>query len=70
MHPRPVSCSDLRDGHACVCFNPDFDEGSAAWDAESYYSDPSNYNRKDLGAAGRLGMSCGFCHVGPSPVHP
>jgi hypothetical protein len=51
--------------------NPDFDEKAAkAWNAERYYTDPSYYNRKDLVRPYRVGMSCGFCHVGPSPVHP
>ena len=57
---------------ACACFpNPAFDEKAAkAWDAERYYTDPSYYNRKDLVRPYRVGMSCGFCHVGPSPVKP
>jgi len=51
--------------------NPDFDEKAAkAWDPERYYTDASYYNRKDLVRPYRVGMSCGFCHVGPSPVHP
>ena len=51
--------------------NPDFDEKAAkAWDAEKYYTDPAYYNRKDLVRPYRVGMSCGFCHVGPSPVNP
>ena len=51
--------------------NPDFDEDAArAWDPERYYTDPSYYNRKDLVRPYRVGMSCGFCHVGPSPVNP
>ncbi len=51
--------------------NPAFDEKAAkAWDPERYYTDPSYYNRKDLVRPYRVGMSCGFCHVGPSPVHP
>ena len=51
--------------------NPDFDEKAAkAWDPERYYTDPSYYNRKDLVRPYRVGMSCGFCHVGPSPVKP
>ena len=51
--------------------NPDFDAKAAkAWDPERYYTDPSYYNRKDLVRPYRVGMSCGFCHVGPSPVKP
>ena len=51
--------------------NPAFDEAAAkAWDAKRYYTDPSYYLRKDLVRPYRVGMSCGFCHVGPSPVHP
>ena len=51
--------------------NPDFDAKAAKdWDSERYYTDPSYYNRKDLVRPYRVGMSCGFCHVGPSPVNP
>ncbi|MDP9120326.1 MAG: hypothetical protein M3O15_03000 [Acidobacteriota bacterium] len=51
--------------------NPAFDEAAAkAWDPARYYSDPSYYLRKGLVRPYRIGMSCGFCHVGPSPVHP
>jgi hypothetical protein len=51
--------------------NPAFDDKAAkAWDAEKYYTDPNYYNRKDLVRPYRVGMSCGFCHVGPSPVNP
>ena len=51
--------------------NPDFDEAAAKqWDAERYYTDPSYYNRKDLVKPYRVGMSCGFCHVGPNPLKP
>ncbi len=51
--------------------NPDFDEAAAKkWDPDRYYNDPSYYNSKDLVKPYRVGMSCGFCHVGPSPVKP
>jgi len=51
--------------------NPDFDAQAARdWDPERYYTDPSYYNRKDLVRPYRVGMACGFCHVGPSPVRP
>ncbi len=51
--------------------NPDFDAKAAkAWDPVRYYTDPSYYNRADLVRPYRVGMSCGFCHVGPSPVNP
>lgn len=51
--------------------NPDFDEAAKRrWDAERYYSDPSYYNDKNLVKPYRVGMSCGFCHVGPNPSHP
>jgi len=51
--------------------NPDFDEkAAAAWNADRYYSDPSYYNQKGLVKPYRVGMSCGFCHVGPNPVKP
>ncbi len=51
--------------------NPDFDEAAAKkWDAERFYTDPSYYSDKNLIRPYRVGMSCGFCHVGPSPVKP
>lgn len=51
--------------------NPDFDEKAAArWDPERFYTDPGYYNDKDLVRPYRVGMSCGFCHVGPNPSNP
>lgn len=51
--------------------NPDFDEKAAkAWDPKRYYSDASYYKDPKLVRPYRVGMSCGFCHVGPSPVKP
>jgi hypothetical protein len=51
--------------------NPDFDEAAGKkWDAVRYYTDPAYYQSKDLVKPYRVGMSCGFCHVGPNPVNP
>ncbi|MGO6938940.1 hypothetical protein ELG72_29455 (plasmid) [Rhizobium leguminosarum] len=51
--------------------NPAFDSKAAEhWDAVRYYTDPSYYNDKDLVRPYRVGMSCAFCHVGPSPINP
>ena len=51
--------------------NPAFDAAAAKkWDPVRYYSDKSYYQRKDLVKPYRVGMSCGFCHVGPNPVRP
>src|SRR5690606_20337845 len=51
--------------------NPDFDEtAKKRWDAEKYYSDPDYYNDPKLIKPYRVGMSCGFCHVGPNPTNP
>lgn len=51
--------------------NPDFDEQAARrWDPKRYYDDPSYYLRRDLVRPYRVGMSCGFCHVGPNPIKP
>ena len=51
--------------------NPAFDEAAARnWDPKRYYDDPSYYNSKDLVRPYRVGMSCGFCHVGPNPIKP
>jgi hypothetical protein len=46
--------------------NPDFDDAAKAkWDANAYFNGDLSLVRPY-----RVGMSCGFCHVGPSPVHP
>jgi hypothetical protein len=51
--------------------NPAFDEAAAAkWDAAKYYTDPNYYYSRDLVRPYRVGMSCAFCHVGPSPINP
>jgi hypothetical protein len=51
--------------------NPDFDEEAARnWDPKRYYDDPSYYKSAKLVRPYRVGMSCGLCHVGPSPTHP
>ena len=51
--------------------NPNFDERAAkAWNAQRYYTEPGYYENKNLVKPYRVGMSCGFCHVGPSPIRP
>src|SRR5258708_37380971 len=51
--------------------NPDFDETAAKnWDASRYYTDKDYYESKHLVRPYRVGMSCGFCHVGPNPLKP
>ena len=51
--------------------NPDFDEAAKArWDPVRFYEDSSYYADKTLVRPYRVGMSCGFCHVGPSPINP
>ena len=51
--------------------NPDFDEAAAkAWDPERFYKDPDYYLSKELIRPYRVGVSCGFCHVGPNPERP
>ena len=51
--------------------NPAFDEEAAKkWDPKRYYEDPTYYLSKDLVKPYRVGMSCGFCHVGPNPLKP
>ncbi len=51
--------------------NPDFDEKAANnWAPDKYYKDPNYYNDKNLVRPYRVGMSCGFCHVGPNPLKP
>jgi hypothetical protein len=43
--------------------NPDFDP--ARWDAEEYRRNPG-----DMQPPYRIGMACGFCHVGFNPLNP
>ena len=51
--------------------NPAFNEAAAAkWDPQRFYNDPSYYLSKDLVRPYRVGVSCGFCHVGPNPEKP
>jgi hypothetical protein len=51
--------------------NPDFDDDAQAhWDADRYYTDRKYYNDATLVKPYRVGMSCGFCHVGPNPTNP
>ena len=51
--------------------NPAFNEAARKhWDPVRYYSDPSYYNDRTLVKPYRVGMSCGFCHVGPNPLKP
>ena len=51
--------------------NPAFNEAAAAkWDPQRFYNDPSYYLSKDLVRPYRVGVSCGFCHIGPNPENP
>jgi hypothetical protein len=51
--------------------NPDFDAAARAkWDPKRFYEDKTYYLQKDLVRPYRVGMACGFCHVGPSPIDP
>jgi hypothetical protein len=53
--------------------NPKFDAAAKDYwmkNKDRYYTDPSFYNDQKLVRPYRVGMSCGFCHVGPNPVNP
>src|SRR3954469_21731939 len=51
--------------------NPAFDDAAKArWDAKRYESDPAYYRDPDLVRPYRVGMTCGFCHIGPHPDRP
>jgi hypothetical protein len=51
--------------------NPAFDAAARQkWDPNRYYTDPKYYNDQNLVRPYRVGMSCGFCHVGPNPSNP
>ena len=47
--------------------NPGFDaEAKRKWDAEKYYRTTDDGMIRPY----RVGMSCAFCHAGPSPINP
>lgn len=51
--------------------NPKFDEAAKKrWDPVRYYNDPDYYSDPKLVKPYRVGMACGFCHIGPSPTNP
>jgi hypothetical protein len=51
--------------------NPNFDaKARANWNPDKYYANDPAYITKDLVRPYRVGMSCGFCHVGPNPLKP
>lgn len=51
--------------------NPAFDEEARSrWDPERYFGDPGYSLDPELVRPYRVGMACGFCHVGPNPIHP
>jgi hypothetical protein len=51
--------------------NPAFDAAAQAkWDARKFYDDRAYYSDRNLIRPYRVGMACGFCHVGPHPLHP
>jgi hypothetical protein len=51
--------------------NPDFDEKARQhWNSDRFYNDPDYYDDPKLVRPYRVGMSCGFCHVGPNPIRP
>lgn len=57
--------------------NPAFDAAAKKkWmdaikkDSDAFYSDRKFYSDPRLIRPYRVGMACGFCHVGPHPLHP
>jgi hypothetical protein len=51
--------------------NPDFDAAARRrWNPKRFYTDPTYYADPNLARPYRVGMACGFCHVGPHPLHP
>ncbi len=51
--------------------NPKFDSAAQKkWDPVRFYNDEKYYNDKNLVKPYRVGMTCGFCHVGPNPTKP
>jgi cytochrome c5 len=51
--------------------NPKFDAAARRrWDPDRFRNDPAYYGDPDLVRPYTVGMACGFCHVGPSPIAP
>jgi hypothetical protein len=51
--------------------NPDFTAADLAkWDPKRFYEDPAYFYDPNIKRPYRVGMSCGFCHVGPNPSRP
>ena len=51
--------------------NPNFDQAAKdRWDPKRYYTDQNYYEDPNLVKPYRIGMTCGFCHVGPNPINP
>lgn len=51
--------------------NPEFDQKAADnWKPKEFYSNPEYYLDPKVIRPFRVGMSCAFCHVGPSPTNP
>ena len=51
--------------------NPAFDDAARKqWNPDRYYNDPAYYDDPALIRPYRVGVACGLCHVGPSPLHP
>ena len=51
--------------------NPAFNASARArWDPKRFYNDPRYYRDPALVRPYRVGMACGFCHVGPHPLNP
>jgi len=51
--------------------NPAFNDAARRrWNAQRFYNDPAYYRDAKLVRPYRVGMACGFCHVGPHPLHP
>lgn len=51
--------------------NPAFDDRAKKhWDPVRYYNDRRYFEDPHLVRPYRVGMSCGFCHVGPNPLNP
>ena len=66
IYGRPSGVVGLR-----LFSNPDFDAAAKArLDAQRFYNDPNYYRDPKLIRPYRVGMACGFCHVGPHPLHP
>jgi hypothetical protein len=65
--PSALITASQRASSVAAVSEPDFDEKARQrWNSERFYNDPTYYFDRNLVRPYRVGMSCAFCHVGPT----